>query len=182
MPEAMPWISSEPKGLMLEAWFLSVMADEELDRGQIKVAWALAFLFNSKTGKAWAGNEAIGYAVGLQPETVRRAIRGLVQRNHLSRSREASKGGTLRILRPILAHERDIRRVGDRPPPMNASGLRGGGPSPGQVGDSPPSEVGDGPPHILREDPENDPGRVQDMALAAAMAEADDELDDDPPF
>lgn len=179
MPEAMPWFSSQPKGLMIEAWFLSVMADDGLDRGQVKVAWALSFLFNSKTGKAWAGNEAIGYSVGLQAETVRRAIRGLVKRNHLARSRETIKGGTRRILRPVLAHERDVRRVGDRPPPSKPSG---GGPSPGQEGDLPPFQVGDLPPHILRTDPGNDPGRVQDMALADASSEADVELDEDPPF
>lgn len=179
MSKPLPWFSNEPKGLMLEGWFLSVMADPELDKGQVKIAWALTFLFNSKTGKAWAGNDTIGHAVGLQPETVRRAIGGLVSRGHLSRTRELSKGTSLRVLQPLLANQRDILRVGDRPPSATRSRPLGGARSPRQVGDRAPPKAGDGPPHILRGDPLNDPGGVEDMAPGSERPEAEDVFDEE---
>lgn len=122
MPEAMPWISSSPKGLMLEAWFLSVMADRDLNAAQVRTAWALSFLFNSKTGRAWAGNETIGQAIGCTPETVRKAVRALVQRGHVVRTHELRKGVQIRILRPSLANRREILRVGQGVPPLTAEG------------------------------------------------------------
>lgn len=179
MPEAMPWFSTQPKGLMIELWFLSVMRDRDLNAAQVRTAWALTFLFNSKTGKAWAGNEAIGLAIGCTAETVRKAVRVLVQHGHVIRTHETKKGVQIRILRPALANRSPIMRVGQGIPPSMPEGGTG---RPGRVGHGIPPGVGQGVPHILRTDPGNDPGRVQDMALADASSEADVELDEDPPF
>lgn len=179
MIQPMPWLFSQPKGVMLEAWFLSVMADRDLNAAQVRVAWALTFLFNSKTGKAWAGNEAIGHSTGLTPETVRKAVRMLVQRNHLVRTREPSKGISIRILRPALAHERDIRQVGQGVPPSTTNGRRGGTGRPTQVGQGIPPKPGQGVPHILRGNPLNDPGGVEDMAPDSERPEAEDVFDEE---
>lgn len=159
---AMPWFSRESKGFMLESWFLSVMADGELDTGQVKTAWALSFLFNSKTGKAWAGDQAIAYSINLKPETVRKAVRGLVKRGHLIKTREVINGQSIRVLRAAAAHQRDILRVGDLPPELRSMRGPGGGTSPSKVGEGIPLKAGEGRPHILREDPLKDPGHVQD--------------------
>lgn len=183
MPEAMPWLSSEPKGLMLEAWFLSVMCDPDLRAADIRVAWALQFLFNSKTGKAWANDKTIGHSVHLASETVRKSVGVLVSAGHLVKTRERRKGRSARILQAALAHRPGILRVGQGVPLSEPAAAESGTGRPRKVGQGVPVRVGQGVPQNLRDDPENDPGRVQDMALAASVSETDDDEDlEDPPF
>lgn len=152
MTEPMLWPLGMTKWEKIEVWTINVLADRELPRGSVKVAWALGFLFHSRTGAAWPSFATIGDTVAMTSESVREAVRILKERGHLVRRVEPIKGKATWVMRPALASTAPkVLKIGKRaansPTPPKPKNDEGGGQSYGEgVGHSYGGGVGQSSP------------------------------------
>jgi hypothetical protein len=75
----------------MELWLMDMMREEELARGELKVALCLMFAFISTSGEALYSDQTIMSKTGLGESSVKLAINGLRLRRRIS-IRKAGRG------------------------------------------------------------------------------------------
>lgn len=110
------WLAGKKPGAM-DSWSKSIMGDQDLSRGAIRVAWALTFSFNSDDGYSWETKAKIAKRVSLSVSTVKNVLNELDSRGHIERSEKAVYGNRkMRVIWPcytrLLAEQLPRKRKG----------------------------------------------------------------------
>lgn len=117
------WLDGD-KMKAMEAWAQNVMADTEVSKLALRVAWALMFAFNSKKNTGcWKTKAEIGGMAGISPSAVADALALLEKLGHIVRTREPRDGSEklLRIIYPTIN-----RAVQDKPVRQRRGGVAKG--------------------------------------------------------
>ncbi len=117
------WAGDEKMKIM-EPWAQNVMADTEVSKPALRVAWALMFYFNSKQNiGCWKTNKKIGEMAGIGSSAVADALALLEKLGHIERTQEPRdhSGKLFRIVYPTLN-----RAVQDKPARQRRGGVAKG--------------------------------------------------------
>lgn len=96
------WVPGE-KMQAMDGWAQSVSKDPRTTKGELAVAWALMFSFNSEDGRSWESKATIAKRVGLSETYVGGSLAGLDENGHIYRTEEKIRGRMMRVIRPTLS-------------------------------------------------------------------------------
>ena len=83
-----------------------------MGKGELRLAWALTFTFNSKEKLCWETNASIAKRAGMSVESVKNDLSALEKHGHILRRHEYVKGSRLRVIRPVF--NRDVQNQAPR--------------------------------------------------------------------